>query len=285
MNGTTNLHEYKNQLFIVNTILIEDDNDIRKIATFNEHDMVMSREIASLIEPLIISFMSRAEEMIKRFRWLTNIPFDQNEKGKYIPLAWSFDNKSWNDINWSSPPNWLIMGFIGDDVIKLVDDSLIKKLIVPNLNLSEPICHDMLHEAKNLLKMNSIRAAFIVGFTALEIGVKEYIQSKVPSTQWLVQESPSPDILKICSRYLPSIDKNLELDKYEKNLLKKYMESRNKVIHRGSFEEDSGTVTKKLYMVEYMLHRFDYSTGLEGARLYAEKAKDEMLHSGSDNIS
>ena len=63
------------------------------------------------------------------------------------------------------------------------------------------------------------------------------------------------------------------------------MESRNKVIHRGSFEEDSGTVTKKLYMVEYMLHRFDYSTGLEGARLYAEKAKDEMLHSGSDNIS
>ncbi|UHG93188.1 hypothetical protein [Spirosoma oryzicola] len=228
---------------------------------------------------------TRPDDLLRLFRWLTGLPFELKNKRQLIPFQWSIDQINWVDVPFDNQAQGVLFDIVGGHPTETVNRDLIESLIVPNLHLAEPLGHDLLIEAYRLRESNDLRGAFTIGYSALEVGVKEYVQKRIPETKWLMEKSPSPDMLKMCSQYLPSLDRRLDIkDTLEKRLIRKYMESRNTLVHEGKFEESDQTVIKKLCMVEYMLHRFDYCLGLDRALLYVEKAKYRMDHLGIEDL-
>jgi hypothetical protein len=68
----------------------------------------------------------------------------------------------------------------------------------------EPLAHSLLREAWSQRTANP-RSALLMGFTAAEIGVKEYITDCVPGAAWLVENVPSPNIVTLLRDYLPKL--------------------------------------------------------------------------------
>ena len=62
------------------------------------------------------------------------------------------------------------------------------------------------------------------------------------------------------------------------------MQARNKLVHSGVFEQTYESVLKKLYVVEYMLHRFDYCLGFDMAISYAERIKKRVDTKHGDDV-
>ena len=262
------------------------NNLFDKRSALGKDEQVQLNQIALTTQRNLIA---KGQDLLRKFRWLTGLKFDLNLKGKHIPIQWSRDRINWESVTFEMPkPNIFITGFFGHEPTSVFNKELLDSLIAPNINLVEPLGHDLLIEANRLYDNNDYRGAFLIGFSALEVGVKEFIAKKIPQTKWLMAYSPSPDMLKMCGQYLPELDKRLSIEgKIEKRLIGKFMESRNALAHRGEFTnnegtllEDSGTIIKKLKMVEYMLYRFDYCAGLDRALLYAEAAKSQMENVG-----
>ena len=76
----------------------------------------------------------------------------------------------------------------------------------------EPLAHKLIRESKELIFSNT-RSAYVIGVTALEVSVKQFVSFKSPSTKWLLKEMQSPNIYKIMSEYFPEIEPKFILQK------------------------------------------------------------------------
>ncbi len=273
--------EYKGERrsFLCIDIISNEENDtihklIKQTTPYSESEQASIKELA---DGRIPDFHDQADDLLRRFRWLTNLKFDPEQVGNYFPLRWSTNRSNWSNVPYEPEPDWRTISFLGDENTSVIDNELVRTLIGPNMHLSEPLAHDLIFEAKKLLYAENLRGAFTIGYSALEVGIKEFIRHKAPQTTWLLENSPSPDILKIISKYLPTLDKKLEIDgKVEKGAIKEYMEERNKLIHTGKLTLSFGSVAKKIHLVEYILHRLDYCTGLDRAELYAKRWRERV---------
>ena len=268
--------EYKGERrnFLCIDIISNEENDtihklIKQTTPYSESEQASINELAA---GRIADLHQKADDLLRRFRWLTNLKFDPEHVGNYVPLRWSTNRSNWSNVPYEVQPDFRLVSFLGDENTSVIDNELVRTLIAPNMHLSEPLAHDLIFEAKKLLYAQNMRGAFAIGYSALEVGVKEFIRHKAPQTTWLLENSPSPDILKIISKYLPILDNRLEIDgKAEKGIIKEYMEARNRLIHTGQLALTYGSVARKIHLVEYILHRMDYCTGLDRAELYAKR--------------
>ena len=82
----------------------------------------------------------------------------------------------------------------------------------------------------------SPRGSLVLGVSALEIGVKEFIAGRVPDAEWLVQESPTPPLMRMLQEYLPKLTKAdtkpfAQLDEQTLPRVAKAVRRRNDVAH------------------------------------------------------
>jgi hypothetical protein len=68
----------------------------------------------------------------------------------------------------------------------------------------EPVAHELWREAWTQRRENP-RSALVIGMSAAEVGVKDFLAKRVPEAAWLVIEAPTPDLLKILTTYLPTL--------------------------------------------------------------------------------
>jgi hypothetical protein len=115
-----------------------------------------------------------------------------------------------------------------EEIVRLVEE-----------DKQEPIAHQLLREAWEL-KQSNPRSALAIGMAAAEIGVKDLIAVLVPGAGWLVQETPSPPIVKMLRNYLPKLpvrgqfkDKRLKPPKELIRLIDKGTDFRNGLVHAG----------------------------------------------------
>jgi len=167
------------------------------------------------------------------------------------------------------------VGIINDDVCSDV------KSFVEN-NLSEPLGHVLWQEAW-FQRSDSSRSAVVLGIAAAESAIKEFISSKVPNAQWLIENLPSPPIVKMYKDYLPKFLNESQVDELNDLLndgvvetVRKGVNIRNQIVHLGRASLKYDTVEESLIAVRDLLWFLDYCNGNEWAKAYIGKLRERV---------
>jgi hypothetical protein len=115
-------------------------------------------------------------------------------------------------------------------------------------DVEEPFAYELIREAWAQREANP-RSALITSITALEIAVKQFIARRVPGADWLVENVPTPDVIKLLREYLPTLDpppgarpgagRFEELPEELRRLLLKRRNQRNDIIHKPAAYESA----------------------------------------------
>lgn len=140
------------------------------------------------------------------------------------------------------------------------------------------------------------RSSLLIAVAALEVVVKQYISDRVESATWLVNNLPSPDVIKLLRFYLPDLEppggasplasKMEPLPEDLWKLLRKRRDQRNDIVHKPDVH-----VTPTLRItperartavlgVRQILLRFDAANGHVWARNYLNESLGEEPSSG-----
>jgi hypothetical protein len=138
-----------------------------------------------------------------------------------------------------------------------------------NRSENEPLGHQLLREAKGIVEHNS-RSALLICYSALEVGIKQHISKCAPHAAWLAMYAPTPPLFNILRDYLPKIHigkqdfKEWNNIKPELGIIKKFVDDRNKLAHRG--ENTSESLDEYLRITEDLLYAFDVFEGHNWAK-------------------
>ena len=152
------------------------------------------------------------------------------------PLRWSPNGEDWYGFptTTSVQLGWWLHLDVRPNAAKEID-------VLIDRGLSEPFGYELLREATALHTRNP-RSSLMIAITALEVAVKQYVADRAPESQWLVNESPAPDVVKMLIEYLPTLEppansltgaarfKSLSPELLE--LLRKRRDQRNQIAHR-----------------------------------------------------
>jgi hypothetical protein len=180
-----------------------------------------------------------------------------------------------------------------DDIVRLFDQGI-----------NEPFPYELIREAWAQRDANP-RSALITAITALEVAVKQFIAKRVPPADWLVENVPTPDVIKLMREYLPTLDPPAGADpnaqRFEKlpeqllNLLHKRRNQRNDVIHKPAAYEsmprpDLPPITPKraesaVLAVREVLYRLDLAEGHEWAAAHVGSGTEPPPNSGHRRVT
>ena len=212
----------------------------------------------------------KCKEFVKLLRWRMNTNFYMSGFSDTSKFSCSFDDGfTWEIIPSSDDPQFAILGL--EIVEDNYDDNFFKEVIEPFANQQEPLYHDLLKEAFELYEAQNLRGAYMLGYSALETAVKQYLGKFFPQAKWFVDEAQSPNIHKIFCHYMHTLNSDLTLSKSYLKMLEDYMNDRNKLVHTGKFtKENRFSIGKKLHLVKYILYKIDYCLGFRKAISYSD---------------
>ena len=166
---------------------------------------------------------------------------------------------------------------------------------------SEPFAYELLREAWGLCHSNP-RSSLLIAMAALEVGVKQYIADRVEPAEWLVNNMPSPDVIKLLRDYLPKLEptadhldpastlaplpESLMGSRRKPGLLMKRRDQRNAIAHRPeAHQRDAQVATPEraqsaVLAVQQVLFRLDIANGHAWAHQHLREPPDDPPPSG-----
>jgi hypothetical protein len=106
----------------------------------------------------------------------------------------------------------------------------------------EPLGHELFHEAWELRNDNP-RSSLVIGLAAAETGFKQFSSNLIPEASWLIQNVPSPPLVKMLQNFLPQIPtknkiygKTLSPPQDFLDILTKGNNLRNDIVHGKKIE-------------------------------------------------
>ena len=211
---------------------------------------------------------------LMRWRWLDEMPKGSSFRGS--DYEWSTDRAEWKRLRLRPR----VRGTLGTN-LHLSDHVRDTVQALADANLREPAGRDIWQVAARA----DPRTAVILAVTAVEVEVKQLISQAVPAATWLVTEAPTPPIVKIIGRYLPtvvSIPEGLAPPKRLTRKLGDAVQLRNSFVHSGPresgwlelAEEDAEEIVE---VASDLLWLFDIYRGHRWAAEYlSEATKDEL---------
>lgn len=155
---------------------------------------------------------------------------------------------------------------IGSQVSQLLDEAI-----------PQPLGHDLLREAWRIHESNP-RAALVVVVAALETGLKQFIGSQLPQTDWILRNLASPPLHKIVRDLLPKIPSQAKghttvpaVGGAAVRAVREAVERRNSLVHVGQVEIDREWLTALFQVARRLLYQLDYHAGHEWASEVAER--------------
>lgn len=141
---------------------------------------------------------------------------------------------------------------------------------------TEPTAHHLFREAWELRRTHG-KSSITIGMAALEVGAKQTMIHFAPDARWLVENVPSPDVLKVIREGVPELMKAKGLPvpytypaEPKKDAvaraLQKGITLRNEVVHRDSRSPSFETLLEVLEAVRDLLWVFDLARGHQWAR-------------------
>ncbi len=130
----------------------------------------------------------------------------------------------------------------------------------------EPLAHVLWREGWDQRLANR-RSALLLGVTALEVGVKQFISSRVPPADWLLEEAPPPPIARMLVEYLPTLSPEngdtLRVPSLDiVQTVKRGVDLRNKLAHTGKSTYSYETLEEILLAVRDVLWLLDSNRGM-----------------------
>jgi hypothetical protein len=202
---------------------------------------------------------------VKLLRWRWSL------SGPHNPFAAREDSYSLDGTVWRTLPTDLSVSVEGSSSFTLTESRREQFAELLSSNAEEPLGHELLREAADLRHI-APRSALLVGMSAVEVGFKELVADLVPKAGWLVEESPTPPVIKMLDQYLPTLPARLDFSGRVlpppspiMEELKKAIFARNKVTHAGGRPLTGDTLDEVLRAVEDVLWLFDYYAGRKWA--------------------
>lgn len=134
-----------------------------------------------------------------------------------------------------------------------------------------PIAFELLWEARDLCDQNP-RSALLVGVSALEIGVKQFLVARLPEARWLVEHLQSPPVKRLLVEFLPQVDSAIHGDQKcavpppeAIQQIEQAVGARNRLIHVTGKAPASETVARWLDYIESVLRHLDWQLGYQWA--------------------
>ncbi|HEX6751912.1 MAG TPA: hypothetical protein VF092_31750 [Longimicrobium sp.] len=218
------------------------------------------------------------KQVVEVLRWRMGAwtPHDPFHAG-FHDAEWSLDGTLWHVL-----PAYTLFRIGPSAVVGLSREEFSELTQMLTDRQTEPVGHVLFREAWDSRLRNS-RSALVIGVAALEIGLKECIADLVPAAEWLAMNAPTPPVVKMLRKYLPTLPVRLGFDGkalIPPKLLKvldEGVELRNQVAHSGNGELTFLLLEEVLLAVRDVLWLLDYYRGREWAINYVSETTKEML--------
>lgn len=243
-------------------------------ATLKLSDFDRLRDLVTTVKTVLDDAAGRTFRLL---RWRTNGSGSYNHHGG-CTYYFSFDFKEWHALPVDS-------GVFLDVTRYITATSNITKEIERSVDngLDEPVGLSLFREAWRL-RQSSPRSSIVMGVAAAEIALKECIRTLQPETLWLLENIPSPPMVKILIKYLPILPikvlANGKLPLPPNSVIKdieKGVQIRNELVHTGKNIPNDVTIGEILFSIEDMLWILEACKGHEWALEYIRViTKNEM---------
>ena len=224
-----------------------------------------------LLPDPLVSFVEQVEQELYDYakRTLNVLRWRCGTEGHHNPFSrrgasWSFDGQNWEPL----PSSFKAYGGFAP-FLRTTDEILetIKTYVKEGKN--HPLGYELYLEAWEQ-RLQNPRSALIIGIAAAETGVKHCISTFVPDAKWFVENTPSPELIKMLSEYLPLIPTNRRVNKkvfesksYISEILKKGVQMRNQITHGRATTITFETLEEILLAVRDVLWILDYCSGYD----------------------
>jgi hypothetical protein len=195
---------------------------------------------------------------------------------------WSEDGEAWDHL----PANTSLEVQAGGPCLELRPETAAELQSLIESHAVEPLGHVLFREAWSQRRVNP-RGSLLMVMTALEVGVKQYITHCMPETEWLMDNVPSPPVVRMLCEYLPQLTPSagapgrapLVSDDPVLGALKKATDMRNRATHTGA-EVDLDDLDQALRAVRITLWRLDEARGYAWASQHVPPSVNEDLPEG-----
>jgi hypothetical protein len=222
-----------------------------------------------------------AERFIKLLRWQQEIDGPHALFEGPPPLYWNAGGADYYGVGFrgQSSGSRSPLGITWD-----ADDQREMLSIWSQVDLVEPLAHEMLREAKAAM-VSSPRSALLIAASALEVGVKIHISKIAPEASWLAREMPSPPVHKMLRVYIRDLHvrRGTQLPDWDKlrpllTAAEELAKARNDLTHKGEMPEKTrASLPEALMVVTDLLYILDVLEGHEWAKGNVRAATCRML--------
>jgi len=208
-------------------------------------------------------------------RALLAIRWRQGYGGQADPIRifkgffWSTDGSNWKLVADTLHAEFGALIFSlkwSDDLVTAIKQTIQDEKV-------EPLGHELLYEAR-ALEFNSIRSAIVLAVTAAEVGFKQFAVDLVPGSKWLVENLPTPPLVRMLREFLPTLPIRRKLVDQQHLVpesllaeLEKAVQLRNDVVHGGKGNLKRSTVRSAVKAVRDLLYLLDVYAGDEWAHM------------------
>lgn len=232
---------------------------------------MMPQPLASFMTTVADELLDYASRTVRILRWRGNV------SGPHNPFSvgtkqWSLDGGIW----WPLPTDTSL--YMDQPTMVPSSESVLGDVMaMVKANALEPVAHAMFREAMGQRYANP-RSALVIGISAAEVAVKQLVGTFVPKASWLVEEIPTPPLIRMLTEYLPSLplaDIGAEGAPFPTALtdvLRDAVATRNNVVHKGADFRDLGALERMLNGVQDLLWLLDSYAGQAWAIRYISSA-------------
>ncbi len=232
-----------------------------------------------------VSFLEQVKQELNDYarRTVNLLRWRSGTEGEHDPFAsrgglWSFDGQNWRPMPGTFKAYMGFAPYIRTSVEILED---VKTYIKERKN--HPLGHELYLEAWEQRRLNP-RSALIIGIAAAETGLKQAIIVLIPDAKWLIENTASPELIKMLSEYLPFLPTKRKINQkvfepkspiYE--VLKKGVQMRNQIVHGRATTLTYETIEEILLAVHDVLWILDYCSGYDWALEYVRPDIRKLL--------
>jgi hypothetical protein len=194
-------------------------------------------------------------------------------------VMWSLDGERWHTL-----PTDLYLSVVDASRLHVSEGAASELQALLDEEELEPLAHELFREAWSERSTNP-RSSLLIGMAALEVGIKQYISACVPDATWFVENSPSPDVVKMLREYLPTLQPpgaGTPLQPFEDALLDVLMTAvtiRNRLAHRGA-DVAHARLLPTLRAIRNVLWKLDEARGHAWAAQHLFPSLDKDLPVG-----
>lgn len=223
-------------------------------------ELSINKQLARDIDSDLYGFTNRVLRII---RWRRGEVGDPDPIRLVRGPFWSFDSANWRAVTTTLHAEFgpMIASYKWIDIVA----ESIKQAVRDNL--SEPLAHELLLEARALHPSN-LRSSIVLTVTAAEVGFKQFAIDLVPGSKWLVENIPSPPLLKMLRDFLPTLPIRRKLVEQRQLMpesllaeLEKAVKLRNEVIHGGRGDLKGSSVGSAIKAVRDLLYLLNGYSG------------------------